>query len=389
MKKDLTYIEAVEKYPDFPKFTILKLDLYRRGTTYSDKVVAEFGEHPGPAILRDGTSVLTFPAKGRPDPYVIDFHNGNLGVFYNGEYLEDIDFCPVPEFYGKKTSSGMEMSRVGMYRPQRLDLWAYRFCHYWKGGNQCKFCSINYISNTRLKTGRGYELDIADIRETVAEALKEPGRFSMITITGGADPEGEEPFDSELNRYINVLQAIGENFKSRRVPTQLVCCAMTRKQIKKLYNETRLLSYCPDIEVWDKEKFQWICPGKEKFIGYDNWVRSMLDAVEFFGKGNVCTNIVAGCEMSKPYGFETEDEALKSIFQGAEFLAKNGVAMLALVWSPSKGSVFQDQKQPSLEYYIRLAQGLHDIRKAYGIKVDTDDYKHCGNHGDSDLSRID
>ncbi|MBI5376591.1 MAG: radical SAM protein [Candidatus Schekmanbacteria bacterium] len=391
MNNDLTYQEAVQKYPNFPRFIILKLDLYRRGTIYSDAVEKEYGEFPGPMILRDGTSVVTAPAKktNKKDPYTVDFHNGSLGIFYHGEYVEEITFSPKPAFYGKKTSLGTPMEKIGMFRPQRLDIWPYRFCHYWKGGYQCKFCSINVIAKNRLKMEQGMELHPKDISETVAEALKEPGRFSIITLTGGADYEGAEPFDSELNRYIKVLQAIGENFSSKRFPSQLVCCAMTKKQLKRLYDETGILSYCPDIEVWDREKFAWICPGKDKYVGWDNWVKSMIDAVELFGPGNVCTNIVAGCEMAEPHGFKTEDEALNSTLDGAEFLAKNGVAMLALVWSPSRGSAFYGQKQPSLEYYLRLAQGLHDIRAAYGVRVNTDDYKHCGNHGDSDLARLD
>jgi hypothetical protein len=93
--------------------------------------------------------------------------------------------------------------------------------------------------------------------------------------------------------------------------------------------------------------------------------------------------------MAEPHGFKTVDEALKSNFDGCEFLAKRGVAMMSLVWRPARASLFRGQKQPPLDYYARLVKGLHDIRSAYGLKVHSDDYKHCGNHPDSDLSRID
>jgi hypothetical protein len=65
------------------------------------------------------------------------------------------------------------------------------------------------------------------------------------------------------------------------------------------------------------------------------------------------------------------------------------VVFLSLVWRPWKSSKFAGQKQPPLEYYVRLVKGLHEIRKAHGLTSDNDDYKHCGNHGDSDLERID
>jgi hypothetical protein len=50
--------------------------------------------------------------------------------------------------------------------------------------------------------------------------------------------------------------------------------------------------------------------------------------------------------------------------------------------------VFFKQKVPSLEYYVRLSQGLDQIRRNHGLNVDMDNYRLCGNHPDSDLSRI-
>jgi hypothetical protein len=362
--------ETAHKYPDVPRFVILKLDLYRRGIVYSDRVMEERGQAlPGPLILRDGTTVLQFPGDNQLEPYRIDFVDGRMGIFYGEEYVDDIEFSPDPEFYEKTTSRGTPMALVAYARPQRLDFLAHRFCHFWESGNQCKFCFWNTMFKSMTGLTGEVDPDPKDISETLKEALREPGRFSQITITGGADPRGDKPFDFETEHYIKVLQAIGENFSGRRFPSQLLPVALSRKQLKRIYDETGILSYCPDIEVWDKRLFSWICPGKEKAVGWDKWVRSMLDAVDIFGPGNVYTNFVAGCEMAEPHGFQTVDEALKSNFEGCEYLAKHGVAMMSLVWKPAAGSLFHKQKQPPLDYYVRLVKGLHDIRAAYGTAV--------------------
>jgi hypothetical protein len=388
---ELTFEEIVSKYPQVPRLIILKLDLYRAGIVLSESVVEKLGKKPpGPMILRDGTSVLTIVGKDQFEPYTIDLVDGKFGIFFKGAFIDEIDFTPDPEYYGMKTSRGIPMVSVANARPQRLDMWVHKSCGFWKEGKQCRFCSVNKIFQERIiSQGGEISLHPKDVYETVKEALKEPGRLSQITLTGGADPGEDESFDAETNRYIETLQAVGENFSSRRFPSQLLSCGLSKKQLQRIYDETGLYSYCPDIEVWDKKLFSWICPGKEKYIGWDGYVRSMLDAVEIFGEGNVYTNIVAGCEMAEPHGFKTIDEALKSNFEGCEFLAKRGVSMMSLVWKPVKWSPFHGQKQPPLEYYVRLVKGLHDIRAAYGLEVHSDDYKHCGNHADSDLSRID
>jgi hypothetical protein len=134
--------------------------------------------------------------------------------------------------------------------------------------------------------------------------------------------------------------------------------------------------------------FDWICPGKAGRVGYREWKRRLVAAVDIFGRSNVGTGLVGGVELAKPNGFTSEDDAIKSTLDEAEDLASHGVTTVYIVWVPRPGSVFHDQKNPSLEYYVRLARGLHDLRVRYGLRADFDDYRRCGNHPDSDLSRL-
>jgi len=406
-------VEALsEKYVDVPKSIILKLDLQRRGITFTDAAATEtctpyyrgpevtaFSKKettvrplPGPILLRDGTSVLTGPHDSQfLRPYSIDHIDGKFYAIDNGERLDEVDFSPRPEFYGKLTSRGIPMESIAWSRPQRLDLYPYRYCHYWDTREQCKFCGFfTDLKTQKQLAGDSYAKVVhpEDLYETVREAIKEPGRFSQINLTAGTDYSGDVPFENEVERYIEVLQAIGRNFKTRRFPSQLIAPAYSKQQVKRLYDETGLSSYCPDIEVWDKELFKWICPGKEKWYGRDYWVKSALDAVEIFGKGNVYTNFVAGVEFAQPHGFTSIEQALDSNFEACEYFAKNGVVYLSIVWRPGRGTGLAGQQQPPLEYYVRLIRGLVEIRKHYGLASDNDDFKHCGNHGDSDLERL-
>ncbi len=77
--RELTFKDCVEKYPDVPKFIVLKLDAQRRGVTFTERALeaaqdpkyqhagpAIYGRaetiqkrYPGPLILRDGTSIIT------------------------------------------------------------------------------------------------------------------------------------------------------------------------------------------------------------------------------------------------------------------------------------------------------------------------------------------
>jgi hypothetical protein len=416
LRKKTELDEAAAKYPAISRFLILKQSMRLNGVVLAPASIAavqndtySFGRQqnlsmeseipdtghdmPGSILLRDGTNVSVSFQEVFPDPYLVEWDGKNFLLMDGEEIVDEIDFVPRPQYFGVKTSRGIPMDEIASSRGQTLGFSVYRHCHLWDSGHQCRYCmfftDVREIgdSSSKAKGGKcGVEPD--DIYETVRCALREPGRFSIITLTGGMDYSGKEVFDNEVDRYIGALQAIGRNFRGR-FASHLMAPAYSKKQLKRLYDNTGLTSYCPNIEVWDEKISKWICPGKNLWPGREEWIRRTLDAVEIFGENKVYTQVVAGVELAQPHGFKTVDEALESNFQACEFYAKHGVIFVATLWRPHTSSALGKQPAPPLEYYLRLAQGLYEIRGRYGLSGDMDDYKRCGNHVDTDMERLD
>jgi len=405
----LSLDEVAAKYPQFPRLIILKTDIQRRGVHYTERALSVadptihqlagthiFGtrdgiltDRPEAFILRDGTSVLTSPTPLQENPYIVDLCDGRLVLMDDGVELEEIQYWTKPDYYNLTTSTGIPMSNVVSARPQRLYIMPSRYCHFWTDNQGCLFCDIvNNLKQQKSEIDLPTKLKPSDVAEVVKEALKEPGRFTAVCLTSGSDFHGSTPFDTEVDYYIEILKAVGQNFKTPKFPSQLIATAFNEKQLERIYKETGIMSYTPDIEVLNEKLFEWICPGKARWVGYQEWKRRLINAVDIFGKGYVNTCIVAGVELAKPYGFTDEDEALKAVLEEAEDLASNGVSTVYTVWVPRPGSALRGQKNASLEYYIRLAIGLNDLRKKYHLPIDHDDYRRCGNHPDSDLARL-
>lgn len=401
--------EIAAKYPEFPRLVMLKTDIQRRGVHYTERALQTvdpavhqlagthiFGtrdgiltQRPEAFLLRDGTSVLTSPTPLEEHPYQVDFRDGRLVLTDDGVELEAVEYWTKPDYYDLKTTSGVPMSHIASARPQRLYLMPSRYCHFWTEQQGCLFCDIvNNLKQQREEIHLPARLDPRDVSETVREALKEPGRFTAVCLTSGSNYHGEAVFDEEVDYYIEILQAVGENFRTRKFPSQLISTAFSEKQLARIYENTGILSYTPDIEVLNERLFNWICPGKARWVGYREWKRRLVSAVGIFGRGRVNTCIVAGVELAQPYGFKNEDEALKSVLEEAEDLASQGVSTVFTVWVPRRGSALHGQKNASLEYYVRLALGLHNLRKKYKLPIGHDDYRRCGNHPDSDLGRL-
>ena len=407
-RSQLNFEEVSAKYPEFPRLIMLKTDIHRRGVFYTEKALEAvdvtkhqlggthiFGtrdgkltQRPEAFILRDGTSVLSTPTPLEDSPYIVDQIDGKLVLTDEGKILEEVFFWDKPDFYDQKTSSGALMQNIVSARPQRLYLLPNRYCHFWSDDSGCRFCDIvNNLKQQKDEIDMQSKIKAKDVCETIKEALKEPGRFTAICITSGSDFHGKDPFDKEVDYYIEILQAIGENFATKKFPSQLICSALTKEQLQRLYDETGITSVTMDIEVLDERLFGEICPGKAKWVGYDEWKKRLVDAVEIFGRGRVNTGIVSGVELAKPYGFTSEEEALAATLAEAEDLASKGVSTVNMVWVPRPNTHLAGQKNASLEYYVRLSLGLQALRRKYDLPIDFDDYRRCGNHPDSDLAR--
>lgn len=411
-EKELSLQEVIKKYPDIPPSFILKVDVQRRGRIFTDaaRALVDPAIHqlqrerpfdktsavyePEGLSLKDGSLLIAGSGysydfeKTQREPYVIDAIDGKAYITDNGEVFEEVEYWEKPDYYDKQASNGLPFSTYVTARPQRLDIHMSEYCHFWDTpGEGCKYCSW---SPNFKKSGRKNERhEKKYIAEALSEALKQKGRYSSVLLVGGSILSGQEPFDDEVDGYIELLQLVGEFFEpGKRFPSQLIATAFNEKQLERLYNQTGIMTYTADLEILDEEKFNWICPGKAHHIGFQEWKRRLYAAVDIFGKGNVNSGCVMGCELAEPNGFKNEDDAFKAVFETAEELAEHGVGLGANVWRTAPNSIFQNQNTPSLDYYIRIFKAFDELHHKYNLGKYIDDYRRCGMHPGNDLVRI-
>lgn len=407
-ERELSLDEVAAKYPDVPKLVILKIDLTRRGVIYSQRAfeavdpdlhyiqseninINENYAAPEGFLLRDGTSVCRTHMKTykfHREPYVIDYIDNKFYVTDEGRIIEEIFPWEKPDFYDKVTSNGTPMNKVARVRSQRFEVHPNLVCHYWNNPKDgCKYCGLFAVH--RKDAGIGYpDSFYQDIEETAVEAFKQKGRYANVHMTAGSVLSGKEIFDDELEIYIKSIQAVGKAFKEPWIPMQIVASAFNERQLKRLKNETGITTFDTDMEVLDEELYKWICPGKERTVGYREWKRRLFAAVDIFGRGNVNTGVVVGVELARPNGYKTEDEAYEKLMKQAEDITSHDVALTLNIWTPVKGSVFFKQNNPSLEYYVRVAKGFAELHKKYKLTIIPDDYRRCGNHANMDMDRL-
>src|SRR5262249_16271340 len=121
------------------------------------------------------------------------------------------------------------------------------------------------------------------------------------------------------------------------------------KETMKRYRAAGVDCHHSNMEVWDRRLFEWINPGKNRRVGSDGWVKSLIDEADDVGEGNFLQNFVGGVEMAKPFGFETDGEAEKSTSDGVDFMIHHGIMTRFNQWRRQPGSnLVSHPQQPAI-----------------------------------------
>ncbi len=308
-------------------------------------------------------------------PYKIDVGNHGglpLHLFLNHEKICDILLPSFPDYYATPLTSGKPVSDIAptIEWGYLIYLTAFRLCQYFGAEEECQFCDINHNYRQQKAEGRSYT-GIKSVEE-ILEALtlindKDTARQShAYTVTGGSVTSKLNGM-SEAQFYSQYARAIEEKFPKRWIGKAVVQ-GLPDEEIQ-LLKDSGYQIYHPNYEVWDKKIFAALCPGKERYVGRDEWIRRILAGAKIFGEKNVIPNFVAGIEMSKPYGFENSADAIRSTSEGLEFFMSQGICPRFTVWcvEPNTELSKNNTEPPPLEYYIQLLQAYRDIFRKHKL----------------------
>ena len=393
------------KYPDVPPEVILKEDLLRLGVMLTDAALdAARGcrtqayylfsyNISGHHDLKEGVSTAApedIVFHGGPyqfkrtyvrvvlngsSPYSIDIVDGKPAICEHGVPLAEAIFPTKPTYYGKAFADGMHYEQV---IPLLYDSYAFittfRACHYWGDKEECKFCDINYnLRELRSLTGDHVTADAIKDLNKVVEVLDamqhepDPAR-RMITVimTGGSivrKVRGGADNATDFNLpYIEAIRArLG-----RRIPIVMITESQPLENIKR-FRDAGVTVHNANLEVWDRRLFEIIAPGKQKYIGYDLWVKRLLDCVDIMGEGRVSPNMVSGVEMAQPWGFKTVAEAVASAREGFEYLMSHGVVPHLDTWCIEPGTVLAGHPPVPLDFLLQADIAWYEIWRKYKL----------------------
>ncbi|MCX7632816.1 MAG: radical SAM protein [Turneriella sp.] len=375
------------EYSDLPFEAVVKQDVLRQGLyfslqallgefkrkdyfifTFDRAPLAELPEHrlapeeiriatdeniPGIAPLRPTViSVRLNPQS----PYRVDCDGeGTLVLQLLGETIARVEYPPIPAYYQQKYSFEKPISEIApaIEWGYLVYLTVFRNCQYFGKDEECQFCDINHNWRQQKRAGRPYTgvKDPAHIAEALEVIADTDPVAKAFTITGGS-VIGELHGKNEVDFYLQYPLAMSERVKKHFI-AKLVVQAWSLNDCRRAY-EAGIRIYHPNYEVWDKRLFARICPGKDRYIGRDNWIQRILSAAQIFGARNVIPNFVGGVEMADGVGFPDVESAVSSTCEGLDFFMSHGIVPRFTTWCPEPFTVLGESAPAPLVYYLLL-----------------------------------
>ena len=395
----------MERFAHIPPEAVLKEDLLRTGIDFdtsalSDNLEGEikpksyfifsFDQKPltqlGEAALRRppeeialtggpwGLRRTIVSVRVNPDsPYRIALDETGLKLSLDDRVIADVGLPPMPEYYRHELENGKTVMETAptIQWGYLIYLTVLRLCQYFGAKEECQFCDINHNWRQHKKEGRPYT-GVKPV-DDVLEALAIIDRYDTdkiskaYTLTGGSVTSTVDGL-AEADFYGRYAQAIEERFPNRWIG-KVVAQALPKADVQR-YKDYGITIYHPNYEVWDKRLFEIISPGKERYVGREEWHRRIFDAADVFGARFVIPNFVAGVEMAEPFGFKTVDEAIASTTEGLNFFMSRGITPRFTTWCPEPSTPLgrDNPNGAPLEYHIRLLEAYRGALEQHGLK---------------------
>jgi len=135
-----------------------------------------------------------------------------------------------------------------------------------------------------------------------------------------------------------------------------------------MHAEKLVDSVCFNLEVWSEALFEKVCPGKNRFVGYRQWIESLQNAVGLWGRGRVYSAMVSGIELEPEYDMSWEQAADLAIEGAADLCSRGIIPIYSLYW-PIGGKDHPEYLNRLRSYFERLNLEYREIRQRHELAL--------------------
>ncbi|MEO6325478.1 MAG: radical SAM protein [Thermoanaerobaculia bacterium] len=290
-------------------------------------------------------------------PYSLVPQNGGYCICDDRNGLHyDVTIPREPAWYGRRTSRGTEMSRVGVLQGTYLGIFLSNTCLYWytkPGAQNCQFCTSG--QNVGVNEIARKHLD--DVVEVARAAKDESGSVFTHFNTGYQYEENPRRRGvhglTQAKPYVAAVRSrVGGFIGVQSVPVTRECYDEYDELIGAGADH---FSFC--VELLDKELFARYCPGKAATVGQDAFFDAMAYTAGKLGKGRVSGEIIAGLE------------PVASTLRAIDRIVETGAFPTVCIFRPLIGSDLEKMPPPDPEAMKDVMAYQYEACRRAGIPI--------------------
>jgi hypothetical protein len=346
---------------------LLKLDLYCKGLRLDDSCLVE--EDGGRKVLRTRAGLgsgleLILPGSlwtnapvtesfAERSPYTLHREGGRYLLRWNGGDVTAVALSPRPGWYDRSTLTGKPMTRVGTLQGTYLGIYQAKVCEYWTAKPakvNCKFCSVGL----NLGIDDADDKSIDEVMEVVRAAREESGITYVDFNTGHYEGDTYldilEPFIVRIKRELGLL--VGVQTPPHR--------DLRRYDHLREIGVNRV-SFC--FEIFDRELFEEICPGKHAEYGLDHYLEAVRYCAALSRKGPNNEPWVTNGEIIA--GLEPPESSMRAI----DWITSVGAVPTVCVFRPLVGTDLQELDPPRTEDMVPIFRRLYEACMERGLPI--------------------
>lgn len=325
--------------------------------------------------LDDGTLIRIKGNFKSPWHIETDGKGGHM-LCRDGKATRPIKFVARPRWLDMTTTDGTSMAKTGAEAlGDMLVINVAPGCQYFTQKDErgesmrCTFCGYGRPDERMVALGQKIDRTALEpftytrMKETIAAAL-DTERIRHVYLVGGSLTDWEE----EGRRFLELARA-ARQVVGHRAHLSLGSGAIPPAMLKTFKDEDLVDACCFNLEVWGKKLFSSVCPGKQKYVGWERWMESLDAAVTLFGRGNVYCAMVAGVELEPEHGGMSAEEGIANAMEGARTLLSRGIIPLWSMYWPIWGMTHPERLPALREYFERLNAEYAKVRKELGVKI--------------------
>lgn len=333
---------------DLDLFRDIKRPFYDNQFVYGKTSEHVTPKNKFPQVLELGDDVIVALLRRENTPWNLRIEDGEVQLYEWDEHVRQVGLPERPAYFDKTLSDGTPSeSIIAVAGVDTPGFFLYPDCFYFPEGKPCGFCSMK---STRKTVGKYMvsEFSEANIREATQLFQRTPWRdIPLVSITMGTPRTDDE----SREKVIKPIRWMYESLEPK-IPIHLLAHPPNDYALLEEYKEAGVTSIAFNIEAYDRERFQEVCPGKAKFYGYDKWEEALIQAKNVFGGYQVYCGLVWGLEPPE------------SSIAGHEHFLERGIGIASNIFHSDPRSVLRKYPQPSEKQILQIARAESEIYRA-------------------------